>query len=106
MLAVETGSATLFHSAHTRARTRQDRDREYEEFLERESAADATEVPPHLGRPGGGTSGQEYRDRGQDYREHMFDRTLDRMPQREHRAASDDEYPPHRTSSRRAVNAI
>ncbi|XP_008194393.1 voltage-dependent L-type calcium channel subunit beta-2 isoform X4 [Tribolium castaneum] len=72
-----------FHTSHTRSRQRLEREREYEEYAERDSYTHAnTHGMPHHG--------------GDDYR----------IPARDHRAAREEEYPTHRGSSRRALNAI
>lgn len=86
----------MFHSGHARGRSRLERDREYEDFNERDphSQSHGHGVPSHL-------TG------GQDYREHNLDsRTIERLPSRDHRGVREDEFPSHRTSSRRAVNVI
>lgn len=76
-----------FHTAHTRSvRSRLERDREYDDYLEREHLN--THIPHHL------QGGEEYRDR-----------PLDRIPSREARTR-EEEFPTHRGSSRRALNAI
>ncbi|XP_068904148.1 voltage-dependent L-type calcium channel subunit beta-1 isoform X3 [Tenebrio molitor] len=77
--------APTFHTAHARTRQRVDRDREYDDYVEREGYPHAnTHGIPHHG--------------GDDYR--------DRIPPRDHRVAREEEYPTHRGSSRRALNAI
>jgi hypothetical protein len=78
-------AAPTFHTAHARTRQRVDRDREYDDYVEREGYPHAnTHGIPHHG--------------GDDYR--------DRIPPRDHRVAREEEYPTHRGSSRRALNAI
>ncbi|XP_031342385.1 voltage-dependent L-type calcium channel subunit beta-4 isoform X4 [Photinus pyralis] len=81
---------SVFHTAHSRGRSRLERDREYEDYLERDPQSHTSSVPSHLAG-------------GQDYREHNLDRNL---PPRDHRGVREDDFPPHRTSSRRAVNVI
>lgn len=83
----------MFHTGHNRARSRLERDRDYEEYVERDQQSHASSVPSHLAG-------------GQDYREHNLDRNLERLPPRDHRGVREDDFPPHRTSSRRAVNVI
>lgn len=75
-----------FHTAHTRSRPRLEREREYDEYTERDYSGQ-THLSSHL--PGA----EDYRERG-----------IDRLPARDHRR--DDEYQTHRGSSRRALNAI
>lgn len=88
-------SGSLFHTGHTRGRSRLERDRDYEDYVERDSHSQShgSTVPSHLAG-------------GQDYREHTLDRNLERISSRDHRGVSEDDFPPHRTSSRRAVNVI
>lgn len=75
-----------FHTSHTRSvRGRLERDREYEEYLDREHLN--THLPPLH-------QSEEYRERH-----------LDRIPSREARTR-EEEFPAHRGSSRRALNAI
>lgn len=85
----------MFHTGHSRGRSRLERDREFEDFIDRDPhpQSHGAGVPPHLAG-------------GQDYREHTLDRTLERIPPRDHRGVREDDFPPHRTSSRRAVNVI
>ncbi|CAH0557632.1 unnamed protein product [Brassicogethes aeneus] len=79
----DTGRPTLpvptFHTSHTRSRPRLERDREYEDYVDREYLTNTHGVPPHM------QGGDDYRLRD---------------PRRE------EEYPSHRGSSRRALNAI
>ncbi|KAF5289024.1 hypothetical protein FQA39_LY03903 [Lamprigera yunnana] len=85
----------LFHSGHARGQSRLERDRDYEDYVDRDSHSQShgPTVPSHLAG-------------GQDYREHTLDRNLERIPSRDLRGVSEDDFPSHRTSSRRAVNVI
>ncbi|XP_065162822.1 voltage-dependent L-type calcium channel subunit beta-2 isoform X4 [Atheta coriaria] len=77
-----------FHTGHNRTRPRLEREREYDDYAEREYRE------MHLS--------DEYRDRD---RGPSNDRTLERPP-RDHRATREEEYPSHRGSSRRCLNPI
>lgn len=79
--------APAFHTAHGRSRPRLERDREYDEYVDRDMYAHGGHAH-HMA--------DDYRDRGLD---------RDRIPARDHRGR-EDEYGPHRGSSRRALNAI
>lgn len=78
-----------FQTGHARNRPRLERDREYEEYVERDYSHS-------------NTHGLSHHHGADDYRE----RNLDRIPPRDHRATREEEYPTHRGSSRRALNAI
>lgn len=84
-------TVATFQTAQARSRPRLERDREYDEYAERELYAHGHQH--HL--PGA----EDYRDRG-------LDRALERIPPRDHRPSREDDYAPHRGSSRRALNAI
>lgn len=82
-----------FHTAHARSRPRLERELEYDVYTDRDSYPhNSHNVTSHLNR------GDEYRDRD-------LDRNLERIPPREHRTNREEEYP-HRSSSRRVLNAI
>ncbi|XP_022918800.1 voltage-dependent L-type calcium channel subunit beta-4 isoform X4 [Onthophagus taurus] len=72
---------STYHTQHTRSRPRLEREREYDEYTDRDYAGS------HMA--------------GDDYRNMGLERTL---PLRDHRR--DDDYQAHRGSSRRALNAI
>lgn len=78
-------TVSTFHTTHTRNRPRLEREREYEEYIERDYAGQ-THLSSHLPLT------EVYRAIG-----------ADRLPPREHRR--EDEYQAHR-ASRRALNAI
>ncbi|XP_025837613.1 voltage-dependent L-type calcium channel subunit beta-2 [Agrilus planipennis] len=84
--------STMFHAGHQRGRSRLERQREYDDYVDKEAHSQLHAVPAHIAG-------------SQDYPNHSYERTLDRAPSRDHRVSRDEEYPSHR-SSRRAVNAI
>ncbi|XP_044741868.1 voltage-dependent L-type calcium channel subunit beta-2 isoform X3 [Chrysoperla carnea] len=99
-----------YHTAHSR-RSRLDRDREYDDYIDHEIIAERELLYPHEGAmhhvPHHLSGGQDYRS------EHRGGGMLERgamvvPPTRsEHRGARDEDYhSPHRASSRRALNAI
>ncbi|XP_049821820.1 voltage-dependent L-type calcium channel subunit beta-3 isoform X4 [Aethina tumida] len=76
---------TTFHTGHARSRPRLERDREYEDYGDREYM-NTHAVPPQF-------------QGGDDYRERPMERLRDPRNREE-------DYPTHRGSSRRALNAI
>lgn len=104
-------SETVSFPPHTRTRPRLEREREYEEYTDRErgdtyaTATATTQLPPPaagFAPPPVGFVDDYSRMRS----------TLDRTLPRDHRTAAttaasrEDEYPPTRSSSRRVLNAI